>query len=86
MKALLTVNRIRAMIAGSRTEKDLELALRRHKVKYSYSTDHGFLQFLIPCRAGYIRIYRTCSRSAPFLVSSVPAVPYIAPVPVIHHW
>lgn len=82
----LSINRVRSVVANCKTELDLVAALRNHKIKYGFSTDHGFLQVRIPYRKGYIRIYRTCSRSAPFIVSTVPAVPYIAPVPVIHNW
>ena len=66
MKMLLTVDRIRAMVAGARTEKDIEYSLRSHKVRYSYDTSAGFLAFRIPARSGTVLVYRTCSRSAPF--------------------
>lgn len=82
----LSVNRIRSVISGCYTEPEVISVLRFHKIKYSFSTDHGFFQIRIPCRKGYIRIYRTCSRSCPFMVSTVPAVPYIVPVPVVHNW
>lgn len=82
----LSVSRVRSVVGKCRTEIDLVAALRSHKIKYSFSTDHGFLQVRIPYRKGYIRIYRTCSRSAPFMVTTVPAVPCIVPVPVVHSW
>lgn len=66
MKLLLSVDRIRAIVAGARTEKDIELSLRSHKVRYSYDTRAGFLSFRIPARSGTVLVYRTCSRSAPF--------------------
>lgn len=66
MKMLLTSDRIRAIVADARTEKDVELSLRSHKVKFSYDTGAGFLAFRIPARSGTVLVYRTCSRSAPF--------------------
>ena len=66
MKMLLTVDRVRAMVADARTEKDIEYLLRSHKVRYSYDTSAGFLAFRIPARSGTVLVYRTCSRSAPF--------------------
>lgn len=82
MKMLLTVDRIRAMVTGARTEKDIELLLRSHKVKFSYDTGAGFLAFRIPARSGTVLVYRTCSRSAPFTVraaapAAVPAFPVV---------
>lgn len=66
MKMLLTADRVRAIVADARTEKDVELSLRSHKVKFSYDTGAGFLAFRIPARSGTVLVYRTCSRSAPF--------------------
>lgn len=68
MKMLLTADRIRAVVADARTEKDIELSLRSHKIKFSYDTGAGFLSFRIPARSGTVLVYRTCSRSAPFAV------------------
>ena len=81
----VSINKIRSAIAGCMTEIDVINSLRKHKIRYSFSTDYGFTQIRIPYKKGYIRIYRTCSRSAPFIVSVIPAVPFIAPVPVIYH-
>lgn len=64
----ITAARIRSAIAGCMTEKDVELSLRRHKIKYSYSTDTGYMSLRVPCRKGAFRIYRSASRSAPFIV------------------
>ena len=75
MKMLLTVDRIRAMVAGARTEKDIELSLRSHKIKFSYDTGAGFLAFRIPARSGTVLVYRTCSRSAPFAVRAAAPAP-----------
>lgn len=66
MKLLLTADRIRAIVADARTEKDVELSLRSHKIRFSYDTGAGFLAFRIPARSGNVLVYRTCSRSAPF--------------------
>lgn len=68
MKMLLTADRIRAVVADARTEKDIELSLRSHKIKFSYDTSAGFMAFRIPARSGTVLVYRTCSRSAPFRV------------------
>lgn len=75
MKLLLTADRVRAMVAGARTEKDIELLLRSHKVKFSYDTGAGFLAFRIPARSGTVLVYRTCSRSAPFAVRAAAPAP-----------
>ena len=81
MKMLLTADRIRAVVADARTEKDIELSLRSHKIKFSYDTSAGFMAFRIPARSGSVLVYRTCSRSAPFAVrAAAPAVyPYTLP-------
>lgn len=82
MKVLLTAARVRSAIDGARTEKDVELSLRAHKIRYSYDTRTGILAFRIPARSGAVLVYRTASRSAPFTVR--PAVPGVAPVfPVV---
>lgn len=75
MKLLLTADRVRAMVTGARTEKDIELLLRSHKVKFSYDTGAGFLAFRIPARSGTVLVYRTCSRSAPFTVRAAAPAP-----------
>lgn len=81
MKMLMTSARIRTAIEGARTEKDIEKALRRHKIRYTYDTRAGFLAIRIAARTGPVLIYRTCSRSAPFAVrSAAPAdYPYTLP-------
>lgn len=84
MKLLCTTNRIRSMIADCKTEIDIVCTLRQHKIRYSFATDTGYTSIRIPCKKGCIRIYRTCSRSAPFLVrNDNPAMIY--PVPVLHN-
>ena len=76
---LPSASRIRSVVADCKTEIDITLALRSHKIRYSYATDTGYMSIRIPCRKGIVRIYRTCSRSAPFLVR--PDSPmYTAPI------
>lgn len=84
MKILLTPGRIRSAIDGARTEKDVEISLRLHKIPFSYDTGAGFLAFRIPARSGPVLVYRTCSRSVPFAVRA--AAPIAAPCtfPVYH--
>jgi hypothetical protein len=82
MKMLLTADRIRSALDDARTEKDVELSLRAHKIKFSYDTSAGFMAFRIPARSGVVLVYRTASRSAPFMVRA--AVPAAAPAfPVV---
>ena len=81
MKILLTPARIRSALDGARTEKDVEMSLRAHKIRYTYDTSAGFLSFRIPARSGAILVYRTASRSAPFMVRS--AAPAVAPPVVV---
>ena len=73
MKMLITPSRIRSVIAGAMTERDVTDSLRSHRIKYSYSTDGGYGHIRIPARSGSVVIYRTVSRSAPFIVRSAPA-------------
>ena len=81
MRLLLTPDRVRSMIDGAKTEKDVELSLRRHKVRYHYDTSAGFLAIRIPCRTGSVLVYRTASRTVPFRV--LPAKPGAArPAPI----
>ena len=84
MKMLLTADRVRAALDDARTEKDVELSLRAHKIKFSYDTSAGFMAFRIPARSGVVLVYRTASRSAPFTVRAVApaAAPAFPVVPV----
>ena len=85
MKMLLTADRIRSALDGVRTEKDVELSLRAHKIKFSYDTSAGFMAFRIPARSGPVLVYRTASRSAPFVVRSACQAPAVVPVvPILH--
>ena len=86
MKMLLTPARIRSALDGARTEKDVELSLRAHKIRFSYDTRAGFLAFRIPARSGAVMVYRTASRSVPFAVRAAApaAAPAVPVVPVLH--
>lgn len=81
---IITAARIKNIIADCKTEIDIVSSLRCHKIRYSFATDTGYTSIRIPCKKGCIRIYRTCSRSAPFLVrNDSPTMVY--PVPVLHN-
>lgn len=68
MKMLLTADRIRSAIAGAKTEQDISATLRRHRIRFSWTTTPGFLAARVPVRSGSVLIIRTASRSAPFSV------------------
>lgn len=81
----VSVSRLRSLISGCRTDPEVVAVLRSHKIRYSYTTETGSLSIKIPCQKGSVRIYRTCSRSAPYMVSAVTPSAFIpAPVPVLH--
>lgn len=82
MKMLLTAGRIRAALDDARTEKDVELSLRAHKIRFSYDTYAGFLAFRVPVRSGSVLIIRTASRSAPFSVRFDSVSGSVSPVSV----
>lgn len=81
MKMLLTADRIRSIIAGAINEKDIENALRAHKVRYSYTTAPGYLAIRVPVRSGAVLISRAPARSAPLRASMAPAPGYPFPLP-----
>ena len=70
---ILTPNRVKAIVSDCKTDADLTATLRRHKIRYRYTTESGFLSVVVPCSTGNVRIYRTASRSNPFRV--IPALP-----------
>jgi hypothetical protein len=83
MKQIITADRVRALLDGTRTEADATAILRRHRIRYHYSTAGGVLHIRIPARTGIITVTRTASRLAPFVVSSaVPGTvrPYLFPL------
>ena len=79
----VNAERIRSMIADCKTEPEVVAVLRSHKVKYAFTTDTGTLAIRVPCRKGAVRIYRTCSRTSPFMVHSTRSSG-VYPVPVLH--
>ena len=70
---IITPDRIRSLVSECKTDTDLIASLRRHKIRYKYTTDPGFLSVAIPCRTGKVLVYRTASRSNPFRV--IPVIP-----------
>lgn len=58
MKQYITAARVRSIIADAETEHDVITALRAHGIRYGYSTETGYLHIRIPCRRGYLRVFR----------------------------
>ena len=81
---LISSARVRSLVSDCKTEPEVVSVLRAHKIKYSFATDTGCMSIRVPCRKGYVRIYRTCSRSAPFMVQALAPAPLVYPVPVLH--
>ena len=77
MKMLLSADRLRSIVSAVSTEKDLENTFRRHRIRFTWTTDPGYLAARVPLRSGSVLVYKTCSRSAPFQVRS--AAPAAAP-------
>lgn len=84
MKVLLTVSRVRSSIADAKTEQDISIALRQHRIRFSWTTSPGFLAARVPVRSGSVLIFRTASRSAPFSVRFDPVSGSVSPVSVFH--
>ena len=83
MRVLVTADRIRSILDDVRTEADAALTLRRHRIRYSYSTAGGVLHIRIPARSGIITVTRTASRTAPLAIApAAPAGPAPYPYPV----
>ena len=70
---LPNIDKIRSVVSGAKTEQDISLLLRSHKIRFAFTTETGFLSIRIPCRKGCVRVYRVCSRSCPFVVRYDPA-------------
>ena len=68
---IITPNRVKDIVSDCKTDADLIANLRRHKIRYGYTTESGFLSVVIPCSTGKVRVYRTASRSCPFRVVPV---------------
>lgn len=73
---IITPNRVKSIVSDCKTDVDLIANLRRHKIKYGYSTDAGFLSVVIPCSTGKVRVYRSASKSNPYKVMPVSPVPF----------
>ena len=73
---IITPNRVRSIIADCKTDVDLIANLRRHKIRYGYTTDSGFLSVVIPCSTGKVRVYRSASKSNPYKVAPVSPTPF----------
>lgn len=82
MKILLTADRVRSILTGARTEKDVENILRAHRIRFSWTTSPGFLAARVRVRSGSVLIVRTASRSAPFSVRFDPVSGSVSPVSV----
>ena len=81
IRQLITVNRIRLILADAKTEKDAAEILRRHRIRYSFSTAGGVFHIRIPARSGPVTVTRTAARSAPLRVAAA-ATYYPYPVPL----
>lgn len=86
MKIMITSARIRSILDGLHTEKEAAAALRSHRIRYSYSTEGGYLHIRIPARSGAIRVYRTASRTAPLVIASAAPAPYQYTRPTWPSW
>ena len=83
MRLHVTADRIRSILDDVRTETDAALVLRRHRIRYSYSTAGGVLHIRISARSGIVTVTRTASRTAPLAISAAaPAAPAPYPYPV----
>lgn len=82
MKILLTADRVRSILTGARTEKDVEHILRAHRVRFSWTTSPGFLAARVPVRSGSVLIIRTASRSTPFSIRFDSVSGSVSPVSV----
>lgn len=74
-KILITAGRIRSILADAYTDADAVAALRRHRIRYSYSTEGGQLHIRIPSRSGVIAVYQA---GRPLTSAAVP-VPFHMP-------
>lgn len=83
MRLLLTADRLRNIAATAATERELENVLRRHKIRFCWTTAPGFLAARVPCRSGSVLIYRAAGRSGCMVTRSAPAVaPACYPLPL----
>ena len=77
---LITSERLSAMIDGLTTEAAVLAALRHGKIKTIKRFADSSFDYYIPCKKGMIRLYRTCSRTHPFIIR--PVLPCIYPDPI----
>ena len=68
---IITKSRVKSIVSDCKTDVDLIANLRRHKIRYGYTTDAGFLSVVIPCSTGKVRVYRSASKSNPYKVVPV---------------
>lgn len=80
-RMFLTPARVRSIIAGTYNEMDLAQALRRHRIRFHWTTAPGCLAARVPVRSGTVLIYRTGARSAPFAVRASAPDRYPFPLP-----
>ena len=73
---IITKSRVKSIVSECKTDVDLIANLRRHKIRYGYSTDTGFLSVVIPCSTGKVRVYRSASKSNPYKVAPVSPAPF----------
>jgi len=77
MAIMLTADRVRSIIHGARDDKTVLKRLKAHKIKFNVSKTYGTTIY-IPCRTGKIRIYRSCSRSCPYVVQHMTPIEFVA--------
>ena len=82
---MVSAERIRSIVADCKNEMEVAHVLRSHKIRYTFSTTTGTLALCVPYRKGTIRIYRTCSRSAPMMVHTIRSGS-VNPVPVLYDY
>jgi len=80
----ITSARVRAIVTDCTTEMEVAKTLRKHRIKYTFTTETGTLSIRIPCRTGAVRVYRTCSRATRFAVTTVSRKCGISPIPVLY--
>jgi len=80
-RIFVTSARVRAILADAKTECDVIDALRRHGIRYRYSTETGYLHIRIPCRTGVVLVFRSVH---PLRIPGAVWTGSPFPVPVLH--
>ena len=81
MRATIKAARVRAILYDARTDRDITDALRRHCIRYRYSTTGGVFHVVVPCIGGALRVFVTADRSVPpVVVPCSPARSGVVPV------